>query len=74
MQKNAKTSEHGKGVPEDHGSAVHREKLIVLFGRQETQLGSAELQTKDQGLEAASHQESEGGDDVADADFFVIDA
>ena len=49
------------------------EELVVLLRRQQMQVRTSQLQAEDQRLDAARDQEGEGGDDVADADFLVID-
>ena len=62
-----------QGIEEDHRDAVHREQLVVLFRGHHALLGPGELNPHDQCLDAARDEEGEGRDDVADADFLVID-
>jgi hypothetical protein len=52
---------------------MHREQLIVSFRREHLHVGLRELHAQDQCFHAAEQQENKRGDDVADADFLVID-
>ena len=51
----------------------NREELVVLSGAEDGLIRRAELQAHHQRLDSPQDQEREGGDDVADADFFMVD-
>ena len=69
----AEARQHRPGIKKDHGHAMHGEKLVILLRRQQMQVRPGQLQAEDQRLDPARDQEGEGGDDVANADFLVID-
>ncbi len=53
---------------------MHREDLVVEVRIQYPVFRNRELQTNQQGLDAAEKKEHERGDDVASADRLVVDA
>ena len=71
-RKTLKPVEDWKGVPEDHGDAVHGEELVVLLGRQHMEFGARQLQPQDQSLDAAGKQKNKCRHDVTNANFLVI--
>ena len=63
---------HRHDDEEDHRRPVQREDLVVLLGRQERVLRSAELDPHQQRLDAADDEEHEDGEQVEDPDLLVI--
>ena len=51
---------------------MHREHLVVLFGRQQRLVGAGQLEAQDERLDPACDEKDEGGNDVAEPDLFVV--
>ena len=66
--------EHGKCPHEQHEGAVHGEEAVVDGAIYEVGFGGEEFAAHDHGEQACEEEEDEGGDDVLDADNFVIGA
>ena len=68
-----KSRQHRQRVKKDHRDAVHREKLIVGFGRQQFQARLSQLNPHRERFNAADDQKEERGAQIADPDLLVID-
>ena len=65
--------EHGQRIEEDHRHAVHGEELAVLLGSEQSLVGAGELRADEQSFDAADQQKEKRGENVALADFLVVD-
>jgi hypothetical protein len=52
---------------------VHREELVVALGPDHPIVGLDQLKAHEQRDYPAEHEESEGGDNIAPADLFMVD-
>src|SRR6185437_9760615 len=57
---------------EDHGSAVHREYLVVRLGAHQMAVGTTELRADDLRFETTNQKEEEGGEEIECTDLLVI--
>ena len=64
---------HRHHEQEHHRDPVHREDLVVLVGVQQRAVGAGELRADQQGLDAADHEEHEGGNHEALAEDRMVD-
>jgi len=69
----SKAGEDGRGIPEDHGHAMHGEKLIVGFRGKPGLIGTRQLNAHDQSLDSTDDEKNKSRRQVAMTDFLVID-
>ena len=66
------TGQNGRCVEENHGHAMHREKLVVLLRRQKRHIRPGKLDAQEQRFDSADHEEKKGRNEVPHPDRFVI--
>src|SRR5579884_1038005 len=68
-----KTNRHGHHEEEDHREAMHGEYLVIGLRVEDLAVRDRQLRANEQGLHATDQEKEKGGNDVHNADLFMID-